>query len=159
VELCPCCPIVPVVSKQLATAVLPAKDKPVRERCLARAFAWLTERHEGLAIYEGIHARPYSNDERNAIATETGTVSGLPCPFFEADGCALGGLGPGYNQHEEFLRGQPYGWLPTWVASIYDQDGYRELQKRHQIADAKTAGLARNKAFIYKDDHGNVLVG
>ena len=156
---CPGCPVVPVVSKRLAMAVLAKKPPQVKEQCLVRAMQWLTERHEGIDMYEGICGRPYTNDERNTVALDTGAVSGLSCPFYEPDNCVLGGLGSHYNPHEESLRGQPYGWLPTLVAVAYDPDGYRELVQRQAVADAKVTLLARNKAFVYKDDEGNVLVG
>jgi hypothetical protein len=156
---CPGCPIVPVVSKQLATTVLARKPKPIKERCLVRALGWLTERHEGLEMYAGICGRPYTNDEKNAIAVDTGAVSGLSCPLYEPDGCVLGGLGPHYNPHEEALRGQPYAFLPAVIAKTYDHDGLYTLIRRGVIADAKVALLTRNKAFIYKDEYGKVLVG
>jgi len=156
---CPGCPTVPVVSKELGTRVLGRKSQGIRERCLVRAMAWLTERHEGLDVYAGICGRPYTNDEKNAIATETGAVSGLPCPLLEGDHCVLGGLGPHYNPYEESLRGQPYAFLPAVIAKDYDPDGLYALIRRGVIADAKVALLTRNKAFIYKDEYGKVLVG
>lgn len=156
--MCPGCPTVPVVSKELGTKVLARKPQKTQERCLVRAMAWLMERHEGLAIYAGICGRPYTNDEKNAIATETGAVSGLPCPLLDGEGCVLGGLGPHYNSHEEFFR-RPYAFLPAVIAKTYDPDGLYALMRRGVIADAKVALLTRNKAFVYKDDEGNVLVG
>jgi len=157
-DTCPGCPVVPVVSKHLATAVLARKAKLTKERCSVRAFQWLTERHEGLEMYAGICGRPYTSEEKNAIALDTGAVSGLSCPLFEPDGCVLGGLGPHYNRAEEMGK-QPYGWLPTLIAATYDPVGFRELVKRGAVADAKTALLTRNEGFIYKDEHGKVLVG
>jgi len=156
---CPGCPTVPVVSRKLGTKVLVRKPEKAKERCLVRAMAWLTERHEGIEVYAGICGRPYTNDEKNAIATETGAVSGLPCPLLEGDECVLGGLGPRYNPHEEALRGQPYAFLPAVIAKTYDADGLYALIRRGVIADAKVALLTRNKAFIYKDEHGKILVG
>jgi hypothetical protein len=156
---CPGCPTVPVVSRELGAKVLARKSQKTKEQCLVRAMAWLTERHEGIGIYAGICGRPYTNDEKNAIATETGAVSGLPCPFLEGDQCVLGGLGPHYNPHEEGLRGQPYAFLPAVIAKTYDPDGLYALMRHGVIADAKVALLTRNKAFVYKDDEGNVLVG
>lgn len=157
---CPGCPTVPVVSRELGAKVLARKSQKVKQECLIRAMSWLTERHEGLSIYAGICAseRNYTNDEKNAIATETGTVSGLPCPLLEGNECVLGGLGPHYNPHEEFFR-KPYAWLPAVIAKACDADGLYALMRRGQIADAKVALLTRNKAFVYKDDRGNVLVG
>lgn len=159
-DRCPGCPTVPVVSRELGAKVLARKPQKVKEQCLLRAMAWLTERHEGLDLYLGVCAadRNYTNDEKNAIATETGTVSGLPCPLLEARECVLGGLGPHYNPHEEFFR-KPYAWLPAVIAKACDPEGLYTLMRRGAIADAKVALLERNKAFVYKDDEGNVLVG
>lgn len=155
---CPGCPTVPVVSKELGTKVLARKPQKTQEQCLVRAMAWLTERHEGIEMYAGICGRPYTSAERNAIAVDTGAVSGLSCPLYEPDGCVLEGLGPHYNAHEEGLR-HPYVFLPAVIAKTYDPDGLYALIRRGVIADAKVALLTRNKAFIYKDEYGNVLAG
>lgn len=155
---CPGCPGVPVVSKALATRVLSRVPRELRPQALQRAMEWLTRQHEGITLYLGIHGRPYTNIEKDAIAVETSAVSSLPCPFVLEGGCIIGGLGPHYNRVEE-MKKPPYGWLPTFVALTWDTEGYRGLVKAQSIADAKVCELTRNEGFLSKDEQGRIYVG
>lgn len=151
---CAYCPNeVPVTSGRLAERVVSRLDPKRRERVKALALEWLVTKHEGLNLYSisadhvgigDLPPRPYEGWETDLIALETGIVAGLPCPFKEGDGCALGGLGPGYNRVSESLKA-PYYWLPVAVMRQLDRETYRLLVARCEVADAKVAGLSRNE--------------
>lgn len=141
---CPNCPTVPVVSWRLAQRVLANVPLGQRPGLAVAALEWLTARHEGLNLFEGINGRPYEEFERDLIALEVGIVENLPCPFWRANDCLLGGLGEHFNYTEEAGK-PPYGWLPALVATFYDRNTYRELVKRGAVADAKIALVTRNE--------------
>jgi len=146
VEQCPCA-YVPVVSVALAGRFLGNMAPERRLPALLAAMAWLTARHPGLSLYEGINGRPYTDAEKDAIAHETGVVLNLPCPFHtEAGGCLLGGLPTSYNRAEEAGKA-PYGWLPTLVARTWAREEFRRLVQEGAVADAKVANLTRNEAL------------
>ena len=148
---CPNCPTVPVVSDQLAERIVQGWPEELRGRAIRLAIEWLTTRHPGLSLYEGISGRPYSREEKDRIAVETAAVAALPCPFHSEGGCAIGSLGPDFNRVEETAKA-PYGWLPTLVARWCDRDGYRGLVRARAVADAKVALLTRNEYFLSPED-------
>jgi hypothetical protein len=149
---CGDCPnVVPVVSEALAHQIVSRLDKQQAIPAELAALQWLVTRHEGLAIYWGIHGRPYTHFEQDAIALETEAASGLPCPFYEVpQGCLLNGLGPYFNRVSETGH-QHYGWLPTMVARLLCRDTFRDLVAHQQIADVKVAFLSRNEFFMSKE--------
>ena len=119
--------------------VLNRLPRPQRHVALQAALAGVVARHEGLSLYAGINGRPYAGGEAAAIARDVPVVAGLPCPFATATGeCLIGGVPPSRSR-----RG-PYGWLPTWVATLWAKDDYRELVRAGAVADAKVALLSRN---------------
>ena len=153
------CPQVPVVSVVLAHHRLQRLSESERQAAAAKALEWLLTRHEGVETYAGIHGRPYTDEEKDALAVETQAVAGTPCPFFAESGCIIGGLGPHYNRVEETGKA-PYGWLPTLVARECDLGGYKHLVVAKEIADVKVALLTRNEGFLSKDKRtGQVYVG
>jgi len=151
VSRCPHCPQVPVVSEVCASRRLHRLAEYKVQRALLLAMQWLTERHAGLKLYEGIQGRQYTNYEKDRIAVETGLVEPLDCPLWQRGECVIGGLGMEYTRRRELGRG-PYGWLPTLIAKFYDRDGFRSLIKQGAIADVKVALLTRNEYFLTKGD-------
>lgn len=149
---CPNCPNeVPVVSEKLAKQIVSRLDKQQRIAAELAALQWLVTRHEGLSIYWGIHGRPYTHFEQDAIALETAATSVLPCPFYEVpQGCILWGLGSYFNRVSETGH-KHYGWLPTMVARLLCRDTFLDLVAHQQVADVKVAFLSRNEFFMSKE--------
>lgn len=143
---CPNCPTVPVVSVRLAEQLFEEMPPAERQKALVLAMEWLCQKHEGLALYNGVNGREYTNEEKKAISYEASTVAGLPCPFWRASRCSLRGLGPHYNRTEE-AQSEPYGWLPVLVARVLDRPQLILLASEGAIADAKIALLTRNDAI------------
>ena len=141
---CPGCPTVPVISRAVVYWLLRRIPEEQRKALMVKAMEWLTQRHEGLEIYAGICGRAYTDEEKRAIAQETGVVAELPCPFVaNGAGCVLGPLP---------TRGRPpFGWLPTLMAAAGARPLMRELARQGAIADAKIALLARHEHFLTRE--------
>lgn len=142
----PCQYTVPAVSPGLVAEALERLLPTQRTAILVSTLAWLIERHDGLQMFEGITGRPYTNEEKKQIAFDQSAVESLPCPYHEGEKCLIGGLGPKFTYAQEYDKG-PYGWLPTLVARALDIVTFRELCKRHFIADAKIALMTRTTEF------------
>jgi len=143
---CASCPSpTPVVSLGLSRRVVESVPEEHRLRLFIKALEWLVTRHEGLTVYLGVNGRPYTQEERVAIAKETQAVRVLPCPFMEGETCLLDRL-PLYEFGDEVQK-PPYLFLPTAVAKLIDEETLREVVRRKEVADAKVALLSRNEAF------------
>jgi hypothetical protein len=160
---CTCPGSVPLVSERLGRAVWAAVPREWRHTVFLQAMEWLVAPHEGLRVHAGIMGRPYTNEEKAAIALDQGAARDTPCPFRTGDGdCLLGpgGLGPHYNRVEEArinVAGD-YWWLPSIIVAAHDPEQFRRLVRLGLIADVKVAKLTRNEALPYALEDGQVVV-
>lgn len=146
-RVCSGCPDhVPAVSWALALSVVQRLGAGDRPRVIGRCVDWLTTRHPNMRVYLGVCGRPYFADERESIATESWAVEQTRCPFAQDGTCLIGGLGTAAQLHREARRSE-YVWLPTALLKLLDPGLLRYLTQTRVVADAKVAGMTRNRDF------------
>ncbi len=160
--ICRSCPSpIPTVSLRLAADIANKIPERHQMKVILPAVNWLLERHEGLSFYHGIHGRPYTNEEKVAIADDTTAIEWLTCPYcvrsedihIHKDGsCILESINPNIRifRDSEFRDANGQGqfmWLPAALVRALDKDLLRELVSSKDIADAKVTILTRDEEF------------
>lgn len=142
---CQDCPNqVPIVSARVARLIVEALPVPLFARVKIKSFEWLTTKHPGLTLYEGIHGRWYTDLEKDVIALEAENVRGTGCPYQQDGRCLIIEYLP--SQCAD-VNGDNLGWMPTFLARELDKRLLLDLVAARAVADAKVAGVTRRTHF------------
>lgn len=158
--LCRDCPNVPIVSYPAGLAVcarLLMLSGKQRAAVIDASVDWLTHKHDGLELYEGIAGRPYTDAEKDLIGVEAPVVASLLCPYVVGNDCLIGGLGVGFTAEREAGHLQ-YFWLPTFIVRHFRRPLLAALVELKRIADAKIAALTRNRELDQRHRRADVVL-
>jgi hypothetical protein len=120
-----------------------------RDSLLSDSFTWLTERMEGLEIYEGIMGRSYTPDERSRLTKEVELIASMPCPMHGIILCSIpdelvSQVATEINNALGFLPSNylRWGFLPAMIVAELAPKDLESMIRHGRVADAKISTVS-----------------